>query len=837
MQEHLDIIFFIYGLSFVVAGLAVLLQPRRQSAFALSRILWLLAAFALIHGVNEWLDMWTFIKGRSPLLDLVRWLFLASSYVFIFEFGRRLVLLGVSRGVRRALPAWLVPFIGMVVFTSAVFSDDFWATGSALVRYLYGFPGAVLAGVGFFQYYSRNEEKLAPLEVRAYFQGAGTAFTVYGFLGGIIVSPAGFFPASAFNTELFLATTGVPVQAFRSVAALVTAVTVTGILKIFNWEHAKSLEDALSVAREARDTLEQRVRERTSDLEREIEVRKRVEDRQRLFVRLYEKASEAIIITDRMLKAVNTNGAFTEMTGYSLDDVSGVVPPVLSSIKRGVWKEIWAAVDEKGYWQGEVWGRKKDKTPFAALMGLVAIEDSEGRAANYGILLYDITERKRTERRVENLAYYDTLTGLPNRTLFYDRLSLAIAHASRHGKPLALMFIDLDNFKIINDTLGHHVGDMLIKQVGEKLTGCIRKDTTVARLGGDEFTVILADIKGPESAEVVARRIFRCLASPFTLEDYEYYITSSIGIAMFPNDGQAADELIQNSDAAMYHAKERGKDNYQFYSSEMNAESRKRLDIERKIREALRKNLFEVHFQPQVDAETGELTGQEALIRWPVEGGVRQPGEFLPLAEQSGLIFHIDKWVLKTVIAQVQRWRAEGLKVPPTAVNMTSLSIKHVKAEKVITQIIGRAGLEPEFLEVELTESGLMEDTELTKKRFGLLKSLGVGLVVDDFGTGYSSLYYLKHFNVDKIKIDREFVKDCTTDNEDAAIVKAIIALGRSLGARVVAEGVETKEQLEFLRANGCDYIQGYYVSRPIPPAEYVRLLTSGTSFPKDQAG
>jgi diguanylate cyclase (GGDEF)-like protein len=444
-------------------------------------------------------------------------------------------------------------------------------------------------------------------------------------------------------------------------------------------------------------------------------------------------------------------------------------------------------------------------------------------------------ERKKAEERMASMAYYDSLTKLPNRSLFQDRLRQVMTKNERSNILAAVLFLDIDDFKRVNDTLGHSAGDLLLKGVAERLNQTMRKSDSVsrrteedmfARLGGDEFTVLLSEIREFEDAAKVSARIINALSRPFVLDNHEIYITTSIGIAVFPHDGKDMDTLLKNADAAMYHAKAQGKNNYQYYKESMNAAAIKRLALEGDIRRAMERNEFMLYYQPQVDALEGRMIGVEALIRWHhPEKGMVPPSDFIPLAEQSGLIIPISEWIIETACSQSRKWRQEGLSPIPISINLTSHQFRQHNFIKTISQAIREHDLAPEDLLLEITESTLMEDTEMTVISLNVLTKLGFRLVIDDFGTGYSSLSYLKRFPLYAIKIDQSFVRDVTTDQDDEAIARAVISMARSLKLKVVAEGVETVEQMRFLIEQGCEKMQGYLFSRPEPPDRISEFL------------
>jgi diguanylate cyclase (GGDEF)-like protein len=443
-------------------------------------------------------------------------------------------------------------------------------------------------------------------------------------------------------------------------------------------------------------------------------------------------------------------------------------------------------------------------------------------------------ERKRTEERIYHMAFYDSLTNLPNRILFQDRLRLAIANAERYKHMSAVLFLDIDNFKRINDTFGHFLGDRLLKEVAGRLSSIMRKCDSVtrdapdlfARLGGDEFTVLLNVINDLEDAARVATRIKETISMPFNLDGYEIFITSSIGIAIYPLDGEEIDSLLKNADAAMYHAKGHGKNNYQYYKQDMNATALERLTLENDLRKALERKEFLLYYQPLVDVHTGVITGLEALIRWQhPERGIVAPSEFIPLAEETGLILPISKWVLNTACEQSKTWQAKGHKPIPVAVNLSSQQFEQKDFIKTLSGILNDSGVRPRDLILEITESTILQNTKTAFASLHALTEMGLLLVIDDFGTGYSSLGYLKRFPIHAIKIDRSFVKEISTGSDNAAIAVAIISMAHSLRLKVVAEGVESEEQLAFLCSQRCDEAQGYLFSHPLPPGEISKLL------------
>ena len=459
------------------------------------------------------------------------------------------------------------------------------------------------------------------------------------------------------------------------------------------------------------------------------------------------------------------------------------------------------------------------------------IFDEEGRFTGYRGTGTDITEQKQVEDRVRHMAHHDALTGLPNRILLHDRIGQAILQARRDGSVAAILIIDLDRFKNVNDSLGHQVGDALLRAVAERLIACVRGTDTVARMGGDEFVVVLAELKQAEDAGHVAQKMLAALPRPINIDGHELRVTTSIGICAYPHDGEDAETLIRNADAAMYHAKDTGRNNFQFFTRQMNTAANQRLLLEKDLRLALEREEFTLYYQPQLDLKTGVIVGFEALIRWPhAQRGMVAPMDFIPLAEETGLIAPIGEWVLRRACTQARHWQTLGYPQLQVSVNCSAQQFRLGGLVDMVARTLKQTGLPASSLELELTESVIVEHTEHVMARFKALDEMGVKLSIDDFGTGYSSLGYLKRFPIHELKIDRSFVRDVSTDPDDAAIVSAIITMAHGLGLQVVAEGVETAEQLAFLKKAGCDWAQGYYFSRPLPAEEIEQLLRNWTS-------
>jgi diguanylate cyclase (GGDEF)-like protein/PAS domain S-box-containing protein len=556
-------------------------------------------------------------------------------------------------------------------------------------------------------------------------------------------------------------------------------------------------------------------------VEDDITDRCRSEERTRLAVNVFESAREGILITDASGKVLSANSAFTAMTGYEHDEVLGRNPSFMQSRRHGpsFYREMWKKLKAKGEWHGEIWDRRKDGAVVPLLMSISAVPDSAGTATHFVAFYTDIMRLKEAERRLELLAYYDPLTGLPNRTLIYERLHQAISRAEREHTRVAVMFLDLDRFKVINDTLGHEMGDQLLCQVASRIKDCFRQVDTVARVGGDEFIVLLEKVEHAQQIHHIVRRVLEALAAPYQLRGRrEVYSGASIGIAFFPEDGTDVDTLLRNADTAMYRSKSEARNGYRFYAAAMNALHLERLQLENDLRRALKRQEFEVHYQPKVALDTGQTLGLEALIRWNhPEKGMLAPREFIGLAEETGLILDVERWVLRQVTAQHRAWQGSRLGTLSISVN---LSAPHLEPNAglipTLRGLLDTSGSSARWLELELLESSMMPSNSEIPNALWSVRELGVRVAIDDFGTGYSNLAYIKHLPIDILKIDQSFVRDIANDPNDAAIVEAVTALTRSLKITAVAEGIETERQVAFLRGHRCPAGQGYHFSRPL---------------------
>ena len=543
-------------------------------------------------------------------------------------------------------------------------------------------------------------------------------------------------------------------------------------------------------------------------------------------------AQQAILVTDSRCSIQRVNRTFTDITGYSADEVNGRNPKILSSGRQDAkfYSAMWACIKQAGRWEGEVWNRRKNGEVYLEYLAISAVKDTDGLVTNYVATFSDITTSKAAEDEARHLAFYDPLTGLPNRKLLKDRLRQAFASSSRSGMGGALMIIDLDNFKTLNDTLGHEIGDMLLQQVARRLESCVREGDTVARLGGDEFVVMLEDLSrdamdAAAQTEGVGEKLLAALNLPYLLEGHEYHGTPSIGAVIFSDHNQAAEELLKQADIAMYQAKQAGRNTMRFFDTRMQDAINARAALEHELHAALEKRQFHLYYQIQVGLADKPL-GAEALIRWiHPQRGLVPPLQFIPLAEETGLIQPIGLWVLESACAQLHCWQQHPTtRALVLAINVSARQFRQPDFATQVQTTVRRHAIDPARLKLELTESLLLENIEETISTMNALKSIGVQLSLDDFGTGYSSLQYLKKLPLDQIKIDQSFVRDIVADSSDKAIVRTIIAMAHSLNLDVIAEGVETEAQLQLLRDKGCKQYQGYLFGKPMPVEQFDTL-------------
>ncbi len=549
----------------------------------------------------------------------------------------------------------------------------------------------------------------------------------------------------------------------------------------------------------------------------------------RLVAQAFDETSEAIVITNAQGQVTAVNRAFTEITGYDVADALGRDPRFLRSGRHddAFYAQIRESLASAGHWRGEIWHRRKNGELFPSWLAISRLRDEAGLSDHHIGIFSDISRQKRDAERIRFLAYYDPLTGLPNRTLLADRVAKAIARSNRQGSRLALLFLDLDGFKHINDSFGHLTGDTLLRMIGERLKQTIRDADTLARYGGDEFVLLLAEVDDVDHACAAAQRCLDSLSTPLCIDGQKIGVTPSIGISVYPEDGDSFDLLVRNADTAMYHAKEAGRNQFRFFTSGMNEKAVSRAAIGNRLRLALEQNELTLHYQPQADLATGEVLGVEALTRWhDTQLGTVPPAEFIPIAEEMGLIGALGAWVLREACRQAVEWQHRGLPHVAIAVNVSALQLRSPDFLGIVQLALRESGLDAHWLELELTESVLMHEAEATLATLRSLSALGIRIAVDDFGTGYSSLAYLRRLPIDKLKIDRSFVSDLGVDPDASVIVATIIRMAHSLKLKVLAEGVENSEHVTLLRSQGCDEMQGYWLGRPLPAetfAEYIR--------------
>ncbi|MYM98167.1 two-component system response regulator [Duganella vulcania] len=584
-----------------------------------------------------------------------------------------------------------------------------------------------------------------------------------------------------------------------------------------------------------RALLEERVAERTTELaalaaslEKEVEQRRANEEFMRLSSQVFEATQDAIVVTDRDGRIVATNPAFTQISGYSADEVVGQSVALLHAGEPDAKSfELMAqSIVKTGHWSGEVLARRKCGDTYPGLLSASVVRDEQGQVINHVAVFMDLTERKAEQHLIDFLSNHDALTGLPNRLLARQRFEQTLATAKREHRCVAVMCLDLDRFKSINDSYGHDVGDKALQVVSKFLNETVREGDIVTRQGGDEFQIIVPDDVQLGATMALAQKILAGLRRELVIDGQQIMVTSSIGIAVSLTDGDSFDELVRNGDTALFRAKEIGRDNYAFFTERMDAEIRDKLAIQGQLRGAIARDEFEVHYQPQMCLKTGAMLGAEALLRWDnVVLGKVPPNRFIPLAEEYGLVNSIGEWVLESVCAQIKVWHDQGLGDIKVSVNLAAGQFANDATVPYVENTLRKFGIAPEYLGLEITEGTVMGDPDKAVAALRRLKDIGVSISLDDFGTGYSSLSYLKRFPIDVLKIDKSFVDDVTTNANDAAIALSVISLAHNLNMRVIAEGVETREQVRFLTERGCDEMQGYFFSRPLNGEAFTALL------------
>ncbi len=564
-------------------------------------------------------------------------------------------------------------------------------------------------------------------------------------------------------------------------------------------------------------------------------LRERNADRERLrqAAAVFDCTREGVLVTNSKGLIIHVNRAVMEITGYQREEVLGQRPNMFKSGHHppGFYQAMFAALDCLGEWSGEIWNRRKSGEIYPQWQTIRLIRDDQGQLSQYVAVFSDISAIKNSEHELTHLAHHDPLTDLPNRLLLTDRVGQAVASAQVHKRGCALLMIDLDHFKLINDSLGHSVGDQLLKAVAERLSALFGSGITLARLSGDEFAVLAENCPQPGHAAALAQRISDGLKESFQIDGHRLFINASIGISLFPCDALSAEQLLRNADSALFKAKSAGRDGYALYTEELTAHAQQRVEIAFQLRRALEQQELRVYYQPVHDLKTSRLIGVEALVRWDhPQRGLVSPAEFIPIAERTGLIAEIDAWVMRQACQQMCQWQAAGVVLSFVAVNVSSRLFARRELYQQVAQVLHDTGLDPAYLELEVTESAVMEDPEMALEQMHRLRELGVRLAIDDFGTGYSSLLRLKRLPVQKLKIDQGFVAGLPGDEDDAAIARVIIALAQSMGMQVHAEGIEQVEQAAFLLDHDCDLGQGYWFGRPVPAAslDWARAPTIG---------
>lgn len=556
---------------------------------------------------------------------------------------------------------------------------------------------------------------------------------------------------------------------------------------------------------------------------------KQMETHLELWAKVFEASSESILVMDDQWNVVTMNPAFSRVTAFEAHELVGKPPDRLVSERNHA--DLYASVRKtsrlKGFWQGELWIKRKDEESYPAWLVMNAVRNSKREITHFIAISLDITQRKASEQQIHYLAHHDVLTGLPNRFACQERLQLSMQQARRSGNKVGVMFLDLDRFKNINDSLGHHVGDGLLRSVSERMSDSVREGDTISRLGGDEFIIILSDIEDTdEIARLVDQRLIPSIQKPHYIEGAELFVSCSVGIAVFPDDAEEIDELMRHADAAMYQAKKLGRNNAQFYTPELNERATKRLQFETDMRHAIGRNEFELYYQPRISARTGKCLSVECLIRWkhPIDGMI-PPAQFIPIAEESGFIIELGEWTIKTAFQQYAKWKNSALGTIPLSINLSAVQLQSDALIHTLRKCLAETKVDPGHIELELTESLLMENVHETIKLLEQVKAMGFTLSIDDFGVGYSSLNYLYRFPIDKLKIDKSFIQNIHNAPSNFAVIKAIIALGHTMGLEVVAEGVEHANDVPLLRNAGCDEYQGYYFARPMPASAFESWL------------
>ncbi len=594
----------------------------------------------------------------------------------------------------------------------------------------------------------------------------------------------------------------------------------------------KHAEAALS---ELNKSLEDRVDSRTHELrsinrQLQTQIEKRITGEQelRFAASIFDDTPDGIMVMDASYIILRVNDAFTKITGYSKESV---IKSDIDQLKVMPNNESYRALVEqrlsgKDFWQGEIIKQRRNGETYPEWSKVRVIRDEQGKVTRIVYIFSDITEQKQLEEQLHQLAHYDSLTSLPNRSLFQERVQQALFHTQRRARSMAVLFLDLDHFKVINDSLGHQIGDELLELTAERLRECVRQDDTVARLGGDEFTILLKDINTPEDISKVSQKIITKISQPAVIKGHEIHTGTSIGISIYPDDGESVDVLLRNADTAMYRAKKDGKGVARFFTPEMDSVIQRRLSVETGLRKAVERDEFELHYQPQIDLKTGSVFGVEALLRWNSESlGSVPPNEFIPVAEEANLIGEIGKWVIEQACTQFKAWYDKGCAPERIGVNLSPRQLTAPNLLSDLKRILAGLNMSPSFLDLEITETAIMDNPDRSIDTLNKITELGIKTSIDDFGVEYSALNQLKRLSIQTLKIDRSFIRDIPEDPDDMAITAAIIAMAKTFGLNLIAEGVETKEQVDFLLQHDCRIVQGFYFSKPLPVMEVENLL------------
>lgn len=588
------------------------------------------------------------------------------------------------------------------------------------------------------------------------------------------------------------------------------------------------LSKQIQAIKQHEEHLERLVELRTAALTAEIAERKQAEVSIRKLSSAMEKVADSIFITDANGVIEYVNAAFVIVTGYERDEAIGKSPRIIKSGNHDekFYAQIWEILLRGEVYRNVIVNRRKDGQLYHEAVTITPLTDPQGKVTHFISSGKDMSESIQAQERLQHLAHHDALTGLPNRMLFVERLKHALQRAHHRKRAVAVMFLDMDRFKMVNDTLGHEAGDRLLQAMASRLLACVREGDTIARFGGDEFAGLLNDVASPEDVAPIVGKFLEALAPPFLIDGHELFVGGSIGVSLYPDDGADPQTLMKNADTAMYSAKQRGGNSSEFYFAGMNENALARLGLETGLRHAIDRQEFIVNYQPQIDLKTGQVVGFETLLRWERrDSGPVSPKEFIPVLEETGLIVAVGEWMLRTACEQHRAWRAAGLPPLRLAVNISSRQFEDSDLAETLRRVMQDTAMSAEFLELEITESILMKNAARDIEALRVLNAMGMRFAIDDFGTGYSSLSYLKRFPIDILKIDKAFIRDITDNGDDAAIVKAIITMAHSLGIQALAEGVETREQVEFLSRQGCDLAQGYYFSAPLSAGETERVL------------